>query len=510
VATLLITGPSVLAHQPVAVTKPKLGGTLSIRVPGQPDCMDPAKLSSGNGGMLANYLFDSLITYTPSRHLVPYVAQSYTVAKSGMSITFRLRHDVKFSDGHAVTSADVKASFDRVLDPATKSPIARGLLSSISSVTTPDKYTVVLHLSTTSRPLLNNLTTVYGGIIEKSSIVSAGTTSCTGGLIGSGPFELKSASPDLSTVTEVRNKYHTFGPKFALNKGPAYLGGVQFQAVTSDTTAVSALLAGQLDVSTLPADQLPRVQGNSSVKLIKIPVQGSAFMLFNASHAPFTNQKVRVAVAQAINRAAIIAGAAGGLGKPAYSPVPPGAFAYDTKVKTYLPKYSQSAARKAISAAGATGPYSLLTSNDPIAQQIGLLLQAQLAQVGMKITINAVSVPDLLAGLHSGSFDMTVFNINYNDPDVLYLLYNSSQAASGINFGRYTSAKLDKLTLDGRSTLNLKKAKADYLAAQKLIVTQALCVQLYSPVTVTGVRNRVQGYKIYPGGRVIIQDAWLK
>jgi peptide/nickel transport system substrate-binding protein len=510
VATFLITGPSVLAHQSAASAKPKLGGTLSIRVPGQPDCMDPAKLSSSNGGMLANYVFDPLLTRTPTLRIIPYLAQSYTVAKSGTTITFHLRHDVKFSDGHPVTSADVKASFDRILDPATKSPIAKGLLSSISSVTTPDKYTAVLHLSASSRPLLNNLTTVYGGIIEKRSIDAAGASSCTGGLIGSGPFKLESASPDLSTVKEVRNKYHTFGPKFALNKGPAYLGGVSFQAVTSDTTAVSALLSGQLDVATLPADQLPRVQGNSSVKLIKTPVQGTAFMLFNASHAPFTHQKVRVAVAQAINRAAIIAGAAGGLGKPAYSPVPPGAFAYDNKIKTYLPKFNQSAARKAIAAAGATGPYSLLVGNSPTGQQIGLLLQAQLAAVGMKITINAVSVPDLLAGLHSGAFDMTVFNINYNDPDVLYLLYNSSQAAGGINFGRFTSAKLDKLTLDGRQTLNLKKAKADYLAAQKLIVTQALCVQLYSPVTVTGLRSRVQGYKIYPGGGVVIQDAWLK
>jgi peptide/nickel transport system substrate-binding protein len=514
VATFLITGPSVLAHQSAASAKPKLGGTLSIRISGQPDCMDPAKLNSGNGYSLANWIFDTLLATTPAHpHIIPYLAQSYTVAKSGTTITFHLRHDVKFSDGHPLTSADVKASFDRILDPATKSPIANGLLNSISSVMTPDKYTAVLHLSTPSRPLLNNLTSVYGGIIEKSSIAAAGTSSCTRGLIGSGPFKLESASPDLTSVTEVRNKYHTFGPKYSLNKGPAYLGGVHFQSITSDTTAVSALLAGQLDVADMPADQLPRVQGNSSVKLVKTARQGSYFMLFNDSHAPFTNQKVRVAVAQAINRAAIITGVAGGLGKPAYTPVPPGAFAFDTKAKTYAPKFNQSAARKAIAAAGATGPYSLVVGNDPTDQQLALLLQAQLAAVGMRITINAVDQAGYVAALFSGHFDITTIDAYYNDPDLLYIFYNSSQAGNGLDFTHFTSAKLDKLTLDGRQTLNLKKAKADYLAAQKLIVTQALSIQLYTPFGITGLRSRVQGYKIYPGGisgLVNIQDVWLK
>jgi peptide/nickel transport system substrate-binding protein len=457
-----------------------------------------------------NYpVIDSLLSLNENSKPVPYLAQKYTVSKDGKTLTFTLHQGVKFSNGDPLTAATVKTDFERALDPATKSPFSGGLLSSVSSITTSGKYIVTLHLSAPNRPLLGNLAGPYLGVMDPKSVTAAGSNTCNG-LIGSGPFKFASVGPSYATVKEVRNPYHTFGPSWAHNKGPAYLSSVTFEPIQSDTTAVSELLSGQLDITDVPASELSRVKGNPNITLHNVPQQADAFLEFNSGRAPFNNVAVRRAVAEAIDRKAVVTAALQGLGKVATSILPPTILDYDPGSATYAPKLNRAAAGKAIAAAHATGPYTLLTTNVLGLDAAAELIQGELAQVGMTVNVVTKSVPDWIAQLGKEDFDMGVIQYGWSDPDILCSLLCSSQRNGGLNFTNVTDPTLDKLLLAGRTTLNQKKAKADYFQVQKIFDTKVYGDPLWVPVVVNAVRSRVQGWHVTKSYGIQYLDFWIK
>jgi peptide/nickel transport system substrate-binding protein len=454
-------------------------------------------------------VLDTLLTANDKGKPEPYLAQSYKINNGGKTITFYLRHNVKYSNGHQLVAADVKADFERAINPNTKSPFSASLLTQVTSIDVPSKYTVRINLSAPNRPFLTNLTTDYLGIMDPKSVAAAGSNGCNG-LGGSGPFKITSVAPSFSSVREARNPLHTYGPSWAHNHGPAYLSSLTFTPITSDTTAVSELLAGQVDITDVPGAELSRVQGNKNITLHRQAQQGSTFLEFNSGRPPFNNVAVRRAVAEAIDRKALVAASLSGLGKPSTSVIPPTMFGYDPGSSKYAPKLDLAAARAAIAAAHATGPYTLLTLVGYGGEPAGELIQGELAQVGMQVNVVVKSVPDWVAQFRKEDFDMGIFVTGWFDPDVFYSEFDSSQRNGGLNYTNMTDPTLDKLLLAGRTTLNLKKAKADYYAVQKLIDTKVYADPLWVPLTVYGVRNRVQGWHINPSSQIQYQDLWVK
>jgi peptide/nickel transport system substrate-binding protein len=311
----------------------------------------------------------------------------------------------------------------------------------------------------------------------------------------------------------VRNPHHTFGPSWARNQGPAYLNSVTFVPIPSDTTAVSELLAGQVDVSDVSGGELSRVQGNTNFTLHRSLTQILFYLMFNTGKAPFNNAAVRRAVAEAIDRKAMVATAAQGLGKVATSALSPAIYDYDAGSAKYVPKLDLAAARAAIAAAHATGPYTLLSVSLYNLNTAAELVQAALAQVGMQVNIVNPALAQYQSDLNGGNFDLALGGYTYTDPDVLYLFFHSSQIGGGLNWLDVRDPTLDKLLNDGRNNLNLKKAKADYYAAQKLIITKAYIDPLWIPISVVAVRNKIQGFHA-PYGAVldqgVWQDVWIK
>jgi peptide/nickel transport system substrate-binding protein len=505
---LLAGAPTVLAGTPHAATTPKLGGNVTWRLDGPPDCLDAATAGLGFHYAVNYDVWDTLLSFDDKGRVVPYLAQKYTVSKNGKTVTFYLRHDVKFSNGNPLTAASVKAEFDRILNPATKSTHT-SQLSVVTSMDIPSKYVLRFHLSAPFRPLLTNLAFTYLGIPDPKSVAAAGNNHCND-FVGSGAYKITSVGPAYATIKEVRNPLHRFGPSWAHNKGPAYLSSVTFVPIVSNTTAVSELLAGQIDITDVPGTELSRVQGNGNFKLYRLLSQSESFLLFNTTRPPFDNVAVRRAVAEAIDRKALVTSALNGLGKVSTSILPPNDFAYDPASTRYAPKLNLAAARAAIAAANATGHYTLLTTNAFGFDTAAELIQGELGQVGMQTNIVIKGVVDWLAQLAKGDFDMGLLTFGNPDPDLLYRLFNSSQRNGGYNYMNVNDPALDRVTLAGRTAPNLKKAKADYYAAQKMIDTKVYADPLWVPITVYAVRSRVRGWHLSSIGYPQFQDMWVK
>jgi peptide/nickel transport system substrate-binding protein len=278
----------------------------------------------------------------------------------------------------------------------------------------------------------------------------------------------------------------------------------------SDATAVSELLTGGIALANFPGSQLPRVQSNKSIVLHKVPQQGEDYMGFNTARAPFNNPDVRRAISEVIDRSALIKAAYNGLAKPAYSPIPQTLLFYDKNAKNYVAQYNPSAAQKVLSANHVTGPYTLLTFNDSTSTAVAELIQGELQQVGVKVTIVEKSVADYIPIASKGDFDMNYLGWGWPDPDFMYQLFHSSQASGGgLNFTGWKNAESDALIIEGRQSLNRKKAAAAYAKWQRLMDDNAVIDPLVVEEAVYGVRNNVKGWHLNRAGELLFQDMYL-
>lgn len=493
-AGTLLTGAQAgfAAH---AFAKPVRGGTLNT-YNAQPDCLDPQKTGLSASYADFAYVVDPLVILDRKGHPKPNLALKWKSAKGGTQVTFFLRHGVRFSNGDPFTAQDVKYTFDRALNPATKSPTTAGDLAQVAKTTVVNKYTVRITLKSPFRPLFGNLGDPYTGIIDRKAVKKEGSTGFCQKPVGTGPYKVTSAGTAFDTVTLQANKYRTWAAPIFRNHGRPYISKIVSHFISADATIASELLSGQLDMGSVPGTQLSRLKGNSKIALHTIPVQGEDFLGFNTTRAPFDNVQVRKAVAEVIDRGALIKAALAGQGVPAYSPLAAKIPFYDKNAKKYLPKLNTSDAQRIISANHATGPYTMIVPAGASAfATTAELIQAELAQVGMTVNVQSKPIGDYLSLAGKGEFDMNILGYGYTDPDILYTLYDSKNGkGAGLDFTNYVNPTLDSLLEKGRTTLKTKTAAKYYNQAQELMNKNVIVVPLFTATSPYAVRTRVKGF----------------
>jgi len=414
-----------------------------------------------------------------------------------------------FSNGDRLDARAVKQDFDYVR--RFPGPSGNASFGPLKSVRVIDPYALQLVMSSPFRPLLFYLTSQ--GIADVGAEQKERDRACQNP-IGSGAFKVSSVAPGLSEVNLVRNPRHRWAPAWHRNKGPAYLSSVVIKYIVSDETAVSELLAGDLDVTVVPATELTRVQGSPDIAVRKSYPYRELFLNFNTLHAPFNQAKVRLAIAQAIDHETLIKVVTGGHAKPAYSPIAPSNPYYDKKAPTYAPKYQPSQASRLLSAQHVSGLYTLVTNTIPQYSTTAEFIQAALARVGVKVNLVVKPVLDAQAQMNKGDFDLAVDSWNGDD---LFPVLHSSQAASlgtgGFNRTGYHSKELDRLLVQSRETVDPKQAKRILARVQRFVDMQAIWVPLFNPETDTAVRRRLKGWHasqtgvtfVYP----VLQDGYV-
>jgi peptide/nickel transport system substrate-binding protein len=485
------------------------GGTITYSQADAPDCLDPQKTALAASDYIMMDVFDGLTSQDANLNVRPNLATSWDFSHGGAWITFHLRHGVRFSNGDPMTASDVKWTFDRALNPATKSAIGASLLAGVTQVQALDPYTVRLILNAPNRPLLENLVNGYLGILDQKAVKAAGSKECQYP-VGTGPFKITNVGPAFSVVTLSRNPYHNWAPPWAQNQGPAHLNTIVYKAIKSDSTTVSELLTGGIDSTFfggIAATQLSRVKGNPNLNLVKFASQHEDYIDFNSKHAPFDTVAGRQAVSEAIDRAQLVAVAFQGQAVPTFGPIPPTILDYDPRVPSYGIHTNIAAAKAYFSAHPVTSPLNFLVYDTPTFVTAAQLIQADLQQVGVKSTITLKAIGDLLPIAEKGQFDMVLFGWTYSDPDILYFIFHSSQEVpGGLNYTFYKSAVLDKLLTEGRTTTDPAAAAKIYAQAQKLITTLALIDPLDYPLVTTGFAKRVHGYLAPPHLPLFIWD----
>jgi len=293
------------AEEPAA-TASKMGGVLRNAF-NPPTNMDPAFYSTISDEHIGRQVFDYLVFLDEKNEpdINRSLAEKWTPDATGVVWTFNLRQGIKFHDGKALTSRDIKFTFDRLRDPAVGAATV-DMFSNITDIATPDDFTVVFTLKNPNPDFLKDLTDYH------CVIVDADNTDLKTNFNGTGPFMVKSYLPE-DRITFERNP--NYWMKDAEGQQLPYLDGMEFIFLSDPSAQVEALRGGQVDyLIYLPAESVPTLKENKDLVVYSAPSNATFLLHMRSDRKPANDVRVRQALKLATDRSAILDGAIGGLG----------------------------------------------------------------------------------------------------------------------------------------------------------------------------------------------------
>ena len=476
----------------------KSGGTLIAGWAQDPVSLDPQITSAMSSLQVLENVLDTLVVLDPQGKVQPSLATSWDVSSDGLTWTFHLRHDVKFSNGRPMTSKDVVYTYTRMLDPKTGSG-QKYLLGSTQSVTAPDDYTVQFHLKTPNVALLSHLAANKAvGIIAKES-VDNGTIKTQP--IGTGPFMITDFEPGNKVVLK-KNPYYW-------KQGLPYLDEVDIRIITDESVRQTSLMTGDIDWAiSVPPQSLSQLRNDKNVVVDKTAAGAYWYIGVNLKQKPLNDIRVRHAIAYAINRKDITEAMTFGTGDPTQDPIPSSsAWAYN-----YAPySYDPAKAKQLLAEAGYPNGFRMQimpTTQYPESVRGAQVIQQELQAIGIRVTIKTLEWAQWLQEEGKGNYDTYVCSWNgLVDPyDFFYAQHRTGQV---FNFTGYSNPKVDKLLDEGNVTQGFDKRKAIYRQVNKMIVDDAPYIYLYNPANINAYRTYVKGYAARPDQAVDFSHTWL-
>ncbi|WP_161539912.1 ABC transporter substrate-binding protein [Glaciimonas sp. PCH181] len=333
--------PGISGAQALPQPAPVKGGILNMTIPSEPTTLVSAFNSTMQIGMVSSKILEGLVTYDGGLNPVPALAKSWTVSPDGLTIRFVLRENVKWHDGKDFTSADVEFTLLKVWKVL--HPFGRAVYANVNKVDTPDRHTVILHLSAPAQYIFSYINT-YGSQILPKHIYDGTdilTNPANAAPIGTGPFVFKEWQRGSHVRLERNANYW--------DPGRPYLDGIVIRFIPDAAARTVALEAGeiQLAVTSIPIPNLTRFADRKKYKinLDEGKFLSSIFLLqFNVRRPNLSDKRVRQAALHAIDREALVRLVWRGYGKPATGPIPSSVKKYyngQTKQYPYDPKKAE-------------------------------------------------------------------------------------------------------------------------------------------------------------------------
>jgi len=441
----------------------------------EPPGLDPtAGAASAIAEVVLYNVFETLTQVRGDGSVGPLLAESWTVSPDAKTYTFKLRRGVTFHNGEPFDAAAVRYSFERAAaqDSVNKD---KAVFANIAAIGTPDRHTVVLTLKNGNPDLLFQLGQGTAIIVEPRSAAGNNTRP-----VGTGPFKLDNWSRG-SSITLLRWDGWRNPKAIAMRRAT-------FRFINDPAAQVAALLSGDVDA-------FPRVAAARSLEQFKrdrrfqVLIGGSrakVILAINNQRKPLDDVRVRRAIAAAIDRRAVIDGAADGFGVPIGSYCTPGAPGYVDL--TGLNAYDPAKARALLHQAGVALPLELTMKlpPTPYARTGGEIIAAMLDKIGIKAKIENVEWAQWLSGVYKErAYDLTV--IAHVEP-----LDFGNFARPNYYWG-YESSAFDALWAKIQATADPQERNRLMADAQRLVAEDAVAAYLYQPTWITVADARLAG-----------------
>src|SRR5258705_1826003 len=462
--------------------QPKRGGTLQFAISAETPNYDCHGSDSYATLHFSSPFYNTLLRFNLSKfpELEGDLAQSWTVAPDLMTYTFKLHPGVKFHDGTALTSADVKATYDRLRNPPPGVVSTRkATFGDIGTIETPDANTVVFKMKAVNAAMIEHFASPWNSIYAAKDLAADPNAPKTK-INGTGPFTFVEHVKG-SYVTGKRNDNY-------FKQGLPYLDGFKGVFTLQPAAMLNAIQGGQVlaefrGISPAERDRLVSAMGD------KIRIEESSWTLnllvvFNVEKKPFDDVRVRKALLMAIDRWGGSQGlsristlrSVGGVVRPG-SPL---ATAPEDLAK--LPgfskdiKASREEAKKLLAEAGVPNlKFQLWNRNLAMPYTpAGIFLVDQWRQIGVEVEHKQSDTSPYLAHMNAGNHDVAIdFSNLFMDDSSLSLAKYLSVGRAPENRSRHKDTELDKLYDDHLRERDPEKRKALIQAFEKRLFDQA-------------------------------------
>ncbi len=457
-------------------------GTLVVGITSDVDQLFPWKATQFQAVAVLGNIYGTLTELDQDLNVVPGIAESWEASADGTTLTFHLRDGVTFHDGTPLTSADVKASLEGILDEA-NAAVARSTLASVTKVDAPDPSTVVLTLAGPDAGLLAGLATVNMAILPAGATEAALSTQPN----GTGPFTFTGRTPNESIDLAANPSYWGDAPKLA---------GVQFRIIPDETSIVAGIQAGNVNLAVLNDPLVAQNAESDGISITRTPQLAYHVLQLNAAKAPLDDLNVRLAISCAIDRQTVLDTAALGEGEIT-GPITSPAYRSDPNARP-CPTRDLDKAKAYLAAAGKADGLTIKTivSEGEYATAVNEAqnVQAQLADAGITLDIETMDIDTYVKRWLAADFETAIaLNGGRPDPDGMYGRYFTS--AGNLNkVAGFSSPELDQLFAQGKATIDPAARKPIYDQISKYLEDNAVWVWLFTSDNYTAQTPNVSGF----------------
>jgi len=456
------------------------GGTLIVRIGGDPVSFNPTISSDDNLYKPAQNFYNRLVKLDASKQIIPDLATSWEVSEDAMEITFHLVEDAYWSDGEPITAEDVAYTFTYVKENPTCYFSSK--MANVESVEAVDEHTVVFRMALPDVSMIARLGW-YGTFVLPAHVFDNGQSwdenpATTNPTVFSGPFLLSEYKLGESITVVANDNY--FG-------GRPELDSVVFSIVADSETAVQALLSGELDeLTSVPNSYVEQLLNDPSVVMNLNEYPSPVRILFNCQDEVVSDVAIRKAVSACIDREDI-AHKAGADIMPGEYAMYPSMIAWASNTDDLPPAFDVEAAEQYLIDAGYTkdadGYYVHLTidvfTSNPVYADAAKLIAANCKKAGIDLFVNPMEYNAWSQKVGTERDFQLEMQGGFMGPDPS-ALRDRVGSGQGSNYSGYSNAEVDELLQKAVET-GVTEERAEYFkAAQKILADELPYVNVLS------------------------------
>ena len=478
------------------------GGALVDAMSGEPSGLIAMMAGESSASAIASNIFNSLLKYDKNLELTGELAQSWDVSSDQKTITFHLKPNLKWADGHALTSDDVLFTWKTVTDDKTRSPYGADY-KLVKKAEAPNPSTFKVTYEAPYAPALDSWSSLH--ILPKHLLQGQdiNNTSFSRNPVGSHYYQLDQWKKGES-ITLKRNPNGT--------QGQAKIDRLISRIIPDRAAQFLELMADNIDSMSLNSIQYARIfpaRPDLTAKIAQYKELGNSYTYlgFNLKRKPFDDVRVRQAINYAIDKQEIIDGVLLGLGLPVASPYKPGTRWSNPKLQPY--PYDPQKAIALLKEAGFEDhdhdgildkdgkplSFEILTNQNKEREMSAVLVQRRLKEIGIDVKIRVVEWATFISRfIKTGDFNVVLLGWGLGlEPDQFNIWHSSQQAPGQFNFIGYHNTHVDQLLEAGRLELNPDKRMKIYHEFAEVLLADSPVVFLFAGYGLPAINKRVNG-----------------
>ena len=478
------------------------GGALVDAMSGEPSGLIAMMAGESSASTIASNIFNSLLKYDKNLELTGELAQAWDVSSDQKTITFHLKPNLKWADGHALTSDDVLFTWKTVTDDKTRSPYGADY-KLVKKAEAPNPSTFKVTYEAPYAPALDSWSGLH--ILPKHLLQGQdiNNTSFSRNPVGSHYYQLDQWKKGES-ITLKRNPNAT--------QGQAKIDRLISRIIPDRAAQFLELMADNIDSMSLNSIQYARIfpaRPDLTAKIAQYKELGNSYTYlgFNLKRKPFDDVRVRQAINYAIDKQEIIDGVLLGLGLPVASPYKPGTRWSNPKLQPY--PYDPQKAIALLKEAGFEDhdhdgildkdgkplSFEILTNQNKEREMSAVLVQRRLKEIGIDVKIRVVEWATFISRfIKTGDFNVVLLGWGLGlEPDQFNIWHSSQQAPGQFNFIGYHNTHVDQLLEAGRLELNPDKRMKIYHEFAEILLEDSPVVYLFAGYGLPAINKRVKG-----------------